>query len=163
MYKIRNVRPSETKVNKTPYNVTITSRILKRLTISSSKMNIKLHGSLNRLIISKRILIEKILNILLFREKETLSHGQLNPKKVSQRAKIRHKKLITWHPISCFISFFFFIFSLILLYIAVNMYNNNQAFYSQESWGRLEMKPHDPKNRDKTKAKKGGKQRAIKN
>jgi hypothetical protein len=23
--------------------------------------------------------------------------------------------------------------------------NNNQAFYSQTSWGRLEMKPHEPK------------------
>jgi hypothetical protein len=23
--------------------------------------------------------------------------------------------------------------------------NNNQAFYSQASWGRLEMKPHEPK------------------
>jgi hypothetical protein len=22
--------------------------------------------------------------------------------------------------------------------------NNNQAFYSQASWGRLEMKPHEP-------------------
>jgi hypothetical protein len=42
--------------------------------------------------------------------------------------------------------------------------NNNQAFYSQASWGRLEIKSHEPKNRDKTRAKKkGGKQRAIKN
>jgi hypothetical protein len=32
--------------------------------------------------------------------------------------------------------------------------NNNQVFYSQASWGRLEMKPHEPKNRDKTRAKK---------
>jgi hypothetical protein len=31
--------------------------------------------------------------------------------------------------------------------------NNNQAFYSQASWGRLGMKPH--KNRYKTRAKKG--------
>jgi hypothetical protein len=111
---------SETKVNKIPYNVTIMSRILKKLTISSSKMNIKLHESLNRPIISKRTLIEKILNILLLREKETFSRGQLNPKKVSQRAKIRHKKLITWHPISFF---FLFIFSLILLYIVANTYH----------------------------------------
>jgi hypothetical protein len=29
-----------------------------------------------------------------------------------------------------------------------------QAFYSQASWGRLEMKSHQPKNRDKTRAKK---------
>jgi hypothetical protein len=33
--------------------------------------------------------------------------------------------------------------------------NNNQAFYSQASWGRLEMKPH--KNRYKTRVKKKGK------
>jgi hypothetical protein len=36
---------SDTKVNKTPYNVMITSRILNRLTISGCKMNIELHGS----------------------------------------------------------------------------------------------------------------------
>jgi hypothetical protein len=35
-----------------------------------------------------------------------------------------------------------------------NIANNNQAFYSQASWGRLKMKPHEPKNRDKTRAKK---------
>jgi hypothetical protein len=33
--------------------------------------------------------------------------------------------------------------------------NNNQAFYSQASWDKLEMKPH--KNRYKTRAKKKGK------
>ncbi len=32
--------------------------------------------------------------------------------------------------------------------------NNNQAFYSQASWGRLEMKPHEQKKRYKTRAKK---------
>jgi hypothetical protein len=37
-----------------------------------------------------------------------------------------------------------------------NNNNNNQAFYSQVSWGRLEMKPHEPKNRDKTRTKKKG-------
>jgi hypothetical protein len=31
--------------------------------------------------------------------------------------------------------------------------NNNQAFYSQASWGRLEMKPHEKKNRYKTRVK----------
>jgi hypothetical protein len=34
--------------------------------------------------------------------------------------------------------------------------NNNQAFYSPASWGRLEMKEHEPKNRDKTRVKKKG-------
>jgi hypothetical protein len=65
MYKIQNVRSSDTKVNKIPYKVTITSRILKRLTISGLKVNIKLHESLNSLVISKISSIEKMLNILL--------------------------------------------------------------------------------------------------
>jgi hypothetical protein len=41
--------------------------------------------------------------------------------------------------------------------------NNNQAFYSQASWGRLEMKPHkQKKNRYKTKAKKKEKTKSDK-
>jgi hypothetical protein len=40
--------------------------------------------------------------------------------------------------------------------------SNNQAFYSQASWGRLEMKPHEQKkNRDKTRAKKEGGNKKI--
>jgi hypothetical protein len=35
--------------------------------------------------------------------------------------------------------------------------NNNQVFYSQASWGRLEMKSHEPKNKYKTRVKKKGK------
>jgi hypothetical protein len=38
--------------------------------------------------------------------------------------------------------------------------NNNQAFYSQVSWYRLEMKPH--KNRYKIRAKKKGKTKGDK-
>jgi hypothetical protein len=67
-----------------------------RLTISACKMNIELHESLNSLMISKRSSIEKILNILLLRQKEPLRRrGNLNPKEVTQRTKIRHKNLIT--------------------------------------------------------------------
>jgi hypothetical protein len=47
----------------------ITSRIIKRLTISGCKVNIELHESLNSPVISKRISIEKSLNILLLRKK----------------------------------------------------------------------------------------------
>jgi hypothetical protein len=80
--------------------MTITSRILKRLlkrlTISRHKVNIELHRSLSSLVISKRSSIEKILNIILLRQKKTLRReGDLNPKKVAQRTKIRYKKLIT--------------------------------------------------------------------
>jgi hypothetical protein len=96
MYRVWNGRSSDTKVNKTPYNVMITSSILKRLTISGCKVNIELYGSLSSPVISKRSTIEKILNILLLRQKESLRcGGDLNPKKVPQRTKIRHKKLIT--------------------------------------------------------------------
>jgi hypothetical protein len=76
--------------------VTITSRILKRFTISGHKVNIELHGSLSSSVISKRSVIKKILNILLLIQKEPLRcGGNLNPKKVPQRTKIKHKKLIT--------------------------------------------------------------------
>jgi hypothetical protein len=74
----------------------ITSRILKRLTISGHKVNIELHGSFSSLVISKRSAIKKILNILLLRQKEPLRCGaDLNPMEVPHRTKIRHKKLIT--------------------------------------------------------------------
>jgi hypothetical protein len=65
----------------------ITSRILKRLTISRFKVNIELHGSLSCPVISKRNSIKKIMNIL-------RCGGDLKPKEVPQRTKIRHKKLI---------------------------------------------------------------------
>jgi hypothetical protein len=42
--------------------------------------------------------------------------------------------------------------------------NNNQAFYSQASWGKLEIKPHEPKKQGQNKSEKEGeKQREIKN
>jgi hypothetical protein len=75
--------------------MTIMSRIRKRLTISGCKVNIGLHRSLSSPVISKRSSIEKILDILLLRQKESLRRGDLNPKEVPQRNKIRHKKLVT--------------------------------------------------------------------
>jgi hypothetical protein len=40
---------------------------------------------------------------------------------------------------------------------------NNQAFYSQASWGRLEMKPHEQKKKGtKQERKRRGKQGDIK-
>jgi len=67
MHRIGNVRTSNTKVNKTSYNVTITSRIIKRLTISGRKVNIELHGSLISPVISNRSTIKKALNIFFLR------------------------------------------------------------------------------------------------
>jgi hypothetical protein len=37
-----------------------------------------------------------------------------------------------------------------------NNNNNNQAFYSQASWGRLEMKPHEQKNQGQKNSEKEG-------
>jgi hypothetical protein len=75
--------------------VTIMSRILKRLTISGCTVNIELHENLSSPMISKRSSIEKILNILLLRQKEPLMRRDLNSKEVPQRIKIRYKKRIT--------------------------------------------------------------------
>jgi hypothetical protein len=73
----------------------IMSKIFKMLTINECKVNIELHGSLSSLIISKRSSIEKILNILLLRQKEPLRREEnFNPKKVPQQTNIRYKKLI---------------------------------------------------------------------
>jgi hypothetical protein len=36
-----------------------------------------------------------------------------------------------------------------LLVTEINNNNNNQSFYSQASWGRLEMKTHERKRREK--------------
>src|SRR5688572_14696175 len=95
MHNIGDIRTSNTKINKTPNNMMIMSGILKRLTISDLKMNIKFHGSLNSPMISKRSTIKKILNILFLRQIEALKCGRnLNPKKETKRTKIRHKKLL---------------------------------------------------------------------
>jgi hypothetical protein len=40
--------------------------------------------------------------------------------------------------------------------------NNNQAFYFQASWGKLDMKPHELKKRYKTRVKKKGKTKGDK-
>jgi hypothetical protein len=93
MYRVWNVRSSDNKVNKTHYNMTITSRILKRFNISDHKVNIELHGSLSSPVISKRSTIKKILNILLLRQKEPLGVEEISiPRKYRRgpRSDIRN-------------------------------------------------------------------------
>jgi hypothetical protein len=95
MYRVRDIRTSNTKVNKTPNNVTITSRILKRFTIRGTKMNIEFHRSVNCPLIGKRGLIKKIQNLLLLRQIKTLRwRGKLYPMKIKKMTKIRHEKLL---------------------------------------------------------------------
>src|SRR3954471_4391220 len=96
MNRIRDVRTSDSKINKTPNKMTITRRIRKRITINRLKLNIKLHRGLNSALIPKSSTSKKILNILFLGDVKAIrSGGDLNPKKVSKRTKISHKKLIT--------------------------------------------------------------------
>jgi hypothetical protein len=74
----------------------IVSRIRERLTIGGTKVNIKLHGSLNCAMISESSTIKKIMDVLFLGQLETLRcRENLNPKKVTKRTKIRHQKLLT--------------------------------------------------------------------
>jgi hypothetical protein len=76
--------------------MTITCWIRKRITISRTKLDIKLHRSLNSALIPKSSTSKKILNILFLRDRKSIrSGGDLDPKKVTKRTKISHKKLIT--------------------------------------------------------------------
>ncbi|KAK1648280.1 hypothetical protein QYE76_066085 [Lolium multiflorum] len=94
--KIRNIRTSDNKINKTPNKMAITCGIRKRITISRTKLNIKLHRSINRALIPKSSTSKKILNVLLLRDRKAIrSGGNLNPKKIAKRTKISHEKLIT--------------------------------------------------------------------
>src|SRR3954464_15034167 len=94
MNRIRDVRTSDSKINKAPNKMTITCRIRKRITISNLKLNIKLHRGLNSALIPKSSTSKKILNILFLRDVKAIrSGGNLNPKKV-QTDPIRSERSI---------------------------------------------------------------------
>jgi hypothetical protein len=96
MNRIRNIRTSDSKINKTPNKMAITCGIRKRITISRTELNIKLHRSINRALIPKSSTSKKILNVLFLRDRKAIrSGGNLNPKKIAKRTKISHEKLIT--------------------------------------------------------------------
>src|SRR3954470_17751344 len=89
MNRIRDIRTSDNKINKTPNKMTITRRIRKRITISRTKLNIKLHRGLNSALIPKSSTSKKILNTLFLEDEKAIkSGGNLNPKKISKRTKI---------------------------------------------------------------------------
>jgi hypothetical protein len=84
MNRIRYVRMSDSKINKTLNKMAITRRVGKRITISRTKLNIKLHRSLNSALIPKSSTSKKILNILFLGDRKAIrSGGNLNPKKVA--------------------------------------------------------------------------------
>jgi bifunctional DNA-binding transcriptional regulator/antitoxin component of YhaV-PrlF toxin-antitoxin module len=75
--------------------MTITCRVRKRITITSTKLDIELHRSLNSVLIPKSSTSKKILDILFLGDRKTIrSGGNLNPKKVAKRTKISHKKMV---------------------------------------------------------------------
>lgn len=59
-------------------------------------MNIKLHRSLNGQVINKGSTIKKIMNVLLMGQLKTvMCGGNLFRKKLMEKTKIKHKKLLT--------------------------------------------------------------------
>jgi hypothetical protein len=95
MNRIRDVRTSDSKIDKTPNKMTITCRVGKRITITSTKLDIELHRSLNSVLIPKSSTSKKILDILFLGDRKTIrGGGNLNPKKVAKRTKISHNKLV---------------------------------------------------------------------
>jgi len=59
-----DVRTSDPKVDETTNKMQVASRIGKRLTISGSQLNTKLHGCVNCAVIGESNTREKILNVL---------------------------------------------------------------------------------------------------
>jgi len=96
MNRIRDIWASNSKIDKAPNKMMVASRIRERITIRSTKLDIKLHRSLNSALIPKISTNKEILDILFLRDiKSIRSGGNLNPKKVAKRTKISHKKLLT--------------------------------------------------------------------
>ena len=62
--RIGDVRTCNSKIDKTANEVTIASGIRKRVTIGGTKLNVELHRSHNRTLITESSASKKILNIL---------------------------------------------------------------------------------------------------
>ena len=75
---------------KTANKMTIASGIRKRVTIGGTQLNIELHRSHNRALITKSSAIKKILNIFFLGDVEAIrGRGDLNPKKIAKWGKDR--------------------------------------------------------------------------
>jgi hypothetical protein len=62
----------------------------------NTKLDIELYRSLNNALITKSSTSKKILDVLFLGDIKTIRiGGNLNPKKVSKRTKISHKKILT--------------------------------------------------------------------
>jgi hypothetical protein len=88
---IRDVRTGHTQIDKAPNYMAIPSRISERFTISGTKLEIELHGSLDSAMISEGGASKKISNVLFLGQINAIRGGRdLNPKKVTKRTKIGH-------------------------------------------------------------------------
>jgi len=86
-----DVRTSDPKVDKTTNKMPVASRIGKRLTISGSQLNTKLHGCVNSAVIGESSTREKILNVLLLGEVDAIRRGRnLETKESTKRTQMRH-------------------------------------------------------------------------
>ena len=65
---VRDVLTGNPKLDKTPNEVTIASRVVKWFTISGTQVNTKLHRSINNVVISESGTGENILYILILGE-----------------------------------------------------------------------------------------------
>jgi hypothetical protein len=96
MNLIGYIGSSDNKIDKAPNKITIARWIRKRVTITSTKLDIELHRSLNSVLITKSSTSKEILNILFLGDMKAIwSGGNLNPKKVVKMTKISHKELLT--------------------------------------------------------------------
>jgi hypothetical protein len=75
MNRVSDIRTGDPKVNKAPNKLTIASGISKWSTVGGAEVNVELHRSVNSAVISESSTGEKVLNILLLREKDTISCG----------------------------------------------------------------------------------------
>ena len=91
-----DVRTSDPKVDETTDKMPVASRIGKRLTISGSQLNTKLHGCVHSAVIGESSTREKILNVLLLGEVDAIRRGRnFDFKKVTKSSQIRHQEFVT--------------------------------------------------------------------
>jgi hypothetical protein len=87
---------SDSKIGKAHNKMMIARQIWETITIRSVKLDIKLHRSLNSVLITKSSTSKEILDILFLGDIKSIRSGEnLNPKKVAKRTKISHKNLLT--------------------------------------------------------------------
>jgi hypothetical protein len=76
---IGDVRMGDSKVNKAPDQVTIVSRVRKKITISGTEMDIELHRIIDSALITKSGTSEKVLNMAMILPQPTCTSNKDGP------------------------------------------------------------------------------------